>query len=91
MEEPLAPQGGLFGRCLSPGHRWDLGTIELLRQEIERVSLTIASQAQQDPRALRLTELYGIGYYLALLIVAEIGDIKMDGDCLLIRGIPGFP
>jgi len=48
---------------------------ELLREEIERVSLTIASQAQQDPRALRLSGLYGIGSYLALLIVAEIGDI----------------
>ncbi len=52
-----------------------LRVAELLRQEIERVSETIASEAQQDPRALRLTELYGIGYYLALLIVAEIGDI----------------
>jgi transposase len=52
-----------------------LGTIELLRQEIERVNLTIACQVQQDRRALRLTELYGIGPYLALLIVAEIGDI----------------
>jgi transposase len=48
---------------------------ELLCQEIERVYVTIASQAQQDPRTLRLTELYAIGYYLALLIVAEIGDI----------------
>jgi len=52
-----------------------LRVVELLRQEIERVSATIASQAQQDPRALWLTELYGVGYYLALLIVAEIGDI----------------
>jgi transposase len=52
-----------------------LRVVELLQEEIERVSLTIASQAQQDPRALRLTELYGIGSYLALLIVAEIGDI----------------
>ena len=52
-----------------------LRVAELLREEIERVNETIASQAQQDPRALRLTELYGIGYYLALLIVAEIGDI----------------
>ncbi len=52
-----------------------LGTIELLRHEIERVSGTIACQVQQDRRALRLTELYGIGSYLALLIVAEIDDI----------------
>ncbi len=52
-----------------------LRVAEILRQEIERVSETIACEAQQDPRALRLTELYGIGYYLALLIVAEIGDI----------------
>ena len=52
-----------------------LRLVELLREEIELVSETIASEAQQDPRALRLTELYGIGYYLALLIVAEIGDI----------------
>ena len=52
-----------------------LRLVELLRQEIERVDETIASQAQQDPRALRLTQLYGIGYYLALLIVAEIGNI----------------
>ena len=52
-----------------------LRLVELLRQEIERVNATISSQAHQDPRALRLTELYGIGYYLALLIVAEIGDI----------------
>ncbi len=52
-----------------------LGVTELLRQEIERVNETIVSQTQQDPRAIRLTQLYGIGYYLALLIVAEIGDI----------------
>lgn len=54
---------------------WYLRVAELLREQIERVNVTIASQAQQDPRALRLTELYGIGSYLALLIVAEIGDI----------------
>lgn len=47
----------------------------LLGEEIERVNATIASHAEQDPRAQRLTELYGIGPYLALLIVAEIGDI----------------
>jgi len=52
-----------------------LRVVELLGEEIERVSVTIASQTHQDPRALRLTELYGIGSYLALLIVAEIGDI----------------
>jgi transposase len=52
-----------------------LRLVELLRQEIELVNETIASQAHQDPRARRLTQLYGIGYYLALLIVAEIGDI----------------
>jgi len=52
-----------------------LRMVELLCEEIERVNSTIACQAQQDLRALRLTELYGIGYYLALLIVAEIGDI----------------
>ena len=47
----------------------------LLGEEIERVNATIASHAEQDPRAQRLTKLYGIGPYLALLIVAEIGDI----------------
>jgi len=52
-----------------------LGIIELLRHQIEQVNSTIGSQAQQDPRALRLTELYGVGPYLALLIVAEIDDI----------------
>lgn len=52
-----------------------LGVIEPLRQEIEWVNLSIACETHQDPRALRLTELYGIGAYLALLIVAEIGDI----------------
>jgi transposase len=48
-----------------------LGMVELLRQEIERVNESIAFQAQQDPRALRLTELYGLGSYLVLLIVTE--------------------
>jgi transposase len=53
-----------------------LRVAELLREEIDRVSLTITAHAQQDHRAMRLTELYGIGYYLALLIVAEIDDIS---------------
>ena len=52
-----------------------MGVAEVLREEIDRVNLTIQAQAQQDERARRLSELHGVGPYLALLIVAEIGDI----------------
>lgn len=67
-----------------------LGIIELLLQEIERVSETIASEAQQDPRALRLTGVYGIGSYLALLIVAEIGDITRFPTAKSLCGYAGI-
>lgn len=53
-----------------------LRVAEVLGEEIKRVNATIVSLAEQDLRVKRLVELYGIGHYLALLIVAEIGDIN---------------
>ena len=53
-----------------------LRIIESLNDEINAVSKKILLLAQEDEMAKLLMTVPGIGYYLALLIVSEVGDIN---------------
>ncbi|MFE0134995.1 IS110 family transposase [Streptomyces sp. NPDC059037] len=53
-----------------------LEVIDALQVVIERLDTTLAQAAKADPRVKALTALPGIGPLTALVIVAEIGDIR---------------
>ena len=57
-----------------------LHLIESLDSEIKIVSKDIVTQAKEDEMASLLKTIPGIGYYSALLIVSEIGDINRFPD-----------
>lgn len=57
-----------------------LHLIESLDSEIKIVSKDIVTQAKEDEMASLLMTIPGIGYYSALLIVSEIGDINRFPD-----------
>ena len=48
---------------------------ETLQQLIDEVTKAIEGIVENNPQAKLLTTIHGIGYYSALLIVSEIGDI----------------
>jgi transposase len=53
-----------------------LHLIESLDSEIKIVSKEIVALAKEDEMASLLMTIPGIGYYSALLIVSEVGDIN---------------
>ncbi|MGH9892698.1 MAG: IS110 family transposase [bacterium] len=53
-----------------------LGLIDALNVPIRRIQADIKRSPRTDPRIAALTKLYGIGPLTAMLLVAEIGDIK---------------
>ena len=57
-----------------------LRIIESLNDEVNTVSKRILLLAQEDEMAKLLTTVPGIGYYSALLIVSEVGDINRFPD-----------
>ena len=57
-----------------------LRVIESLNEEINTVSKKILLLAQEDEMARLLMTVPGIGYYSALLIVSEVGDINRFPD-----------
>lgn len=57
-----------------------LSIIESLNDEIDSVSKKILLLAQEDETARLLMTIPGIGYYSALLIVSEIGEINRFPD-----------
>jgi transposase len=59
-----------------------LRIIESLNVEINTVSKKILLLAQEDEMARLLMTVPGIGYYSALLIVSEIGDINSGNENL---------
>lgn len=50
--------------------------LEAVRQEIQVASRRVQQLAQKDRDAMLLMTVPGVGYYSALLIKSEIGDIK---------------
>ena len=57
-----------------------LHLMESLDNEIKDISNEILSIAKEDEKAKLLMTIPGIGYYSALLIVSEIGDINRFPD-----------
>jgi transposase len=57
-----------------------LRLIDSLDSEIKKVSKEIQSRAEEDDMAKLLVTIPGIGYYSALLILSEIGDINRFPD-----------
>lgn len=53
----------------------DLGVVDALDQVIAQASQEIRQRAGEDPRAQLLMTMPGVGYYTALLLVAELGDV----------------
>jgi len=53
-----------------------LELLETLKVQIKEVSEEIEAKASSDPQAKLLMTIPGVGYYSALLILSEIGDIK---------------
>ena len=49
--------------------------IESLNHLIEEASQKIEQRAEQDPQAQLLRTIPGVGYYTALLLIAELGDV----------------
>lgn len=52
-----------------------LRVIDLLNKEIKQIEKEIKEKVKQDPQALRLTTIPGVGFILAYLFTSEIGDI----------------
>jgi len=53
-----------------------LPLIEALNQQIKRVNVSLRRMSSDDERARLLTTIPGVGYYVAMLLVSEIGDVK---------------
>jgi transposase len=53
-----------------------LTVLDTVRNEIKTVSRKVQQVAEQDPDAMLLMTIPGVGYYSALLIKSEIGDVK---------------
>jgi transposase len=57
-----------------------LPVMEALDRQIGEVSAVLKRAAMEDGRARILTTIPGVGYYTALLLVAEIGDVNRFPD-----------
>jgi len=51
-----------------------------LDKQIAHMSLDLRRMCGEDPRARLLTTIPGVGYYIAVLLVAEIGDVRRFPD-----------
>jgi transposase len=54
----------------------DLALIDALETVIDRLDWEIHQRARSDPRVKVLTQLPGVGPFIALVILAEIGDVS---------------
>lgn len=85
----VLPYSDIFGKKslkylknvnLSQPYKYEMDLLvklgEVLLRTIENISLKIKEEAMNCNDALLLTSIPGIGYFSALLIVAEIGDIN---------------
>jgi len=53
-----------------------LPVMEALDMQISRISGSLRRMSGEDPRAQLLTTIPGVGYYVAMLLISEIGDIS---------------
>ena len=57
-----------------------LPIIDALDVQIARISGSLRRMSGEDPRARLLTTIPGVGYYIALLLISEIGDVRRFPD-----------
>ena len=57
-----------------------LPIIEALDRQIAQISGSLKRMSGEDPRARLLTTIPGVGYYIALLLISEIGDVRRFPD-----------
>jgi len=57
-----------------------LPVMDALDRQIAKMSWGLKRMCGEDPRARLLTTIPGVGYYLALLLVSEIGDVRRFPD-----------
>jgi len=57
-----------------------LRLIEPLKSEVKFLSSRLKREAGNDPNVRLLTTIPGVGYYVALLVKAEIGDVRSLGS-----------
>ena len=57
-----------------------LPVMDVLDRQIAKISWGMRRMCGEDPRARLLTTIPGVGYYLALLLVSEIGDVNRFPD-----------
>ena len=57
-----------------------LPVMDALDRQIAKISLGLKRMCGEDPRACLLTTIPGVGYYIALLLVSEIGDVNRFPD-----------
>jgi transposase len=58
----------------------DLGLIGALETVIDRLDWEIRHRGRSDPRVKVLTQLPGVGPFIALVILAEVGDVSRFGS-----------
>jgi transposase len=56
--------------------RSDLALLEALSEQVELIEAKIAALAVEDKRTRLLMTMTGVGYFTAMLIVSEVGDIR---------------
>jgi len=57
-----------------------LPVMDVLDRQIKEISWGLKRMCGEDSRASLLTTIPGVGYYIALLLVSEIGDIRRFPD-----------
>jgi transposase len=57
-----------------------LPVMEMLDRQIKVISGSLARMSGEDERTRLLTTIPGVGYYIAALIVAEVGDVRRFGS-----------
>ncbi len=58
----------------------DLALIGALETVIDRLDWEIRQRGRSDPRVKLLTQLPGVGPFIALVILAEVGDVSRFGS-----------
>ena len=57
-----------------------LPIMDTLDRQIAQISGSLKRMSDEDPRARLLTIIPGVGYYIALLLISEIGDVRRFPD-----------
>ena len=83
--KPRVPLWTREGRALLDGLGLEavdqvIPVMDVLDRQIGEISRGMRRMCGEDPNARLLTTIPGVGYYIALLLVAEIGDVRRFPD-----------